>query len=114
MAKKQVGKSYQMKHNEMVLHFLETGKRFILLRRWKEDITSLWIDRYFNEDVDIKRITNDKYNYITSYRKEIFLSKVDEFGKIIDRGIKIRVWYEFVDRATLFFSFIFRCRQYCF
>lgn len=85
MEKNLVGKSYQMKHKEMLLHYLSTGKRFILLRRWKEDITSLWVDRYFNEDVDIKTITKDKYNYITTYRKEIFLSKVDELGKVIDR-----------------------------
>lgn len=82
------GKSYQMKHNEMVCHFLETGKRFILLRRWKEDITNLWLDRYFNEDVDIKKLTKGKYNYITSYRKELYLSNIQENGKIV-RGVKI-------------------------
>lgn len=82
------GKSYQMKHNEMILHFLETGKRFILLRRWKEDITSLWVDRYFNEDVDVKKLTKGKYNYITMYRKEIFFGNANENGKV-SKDLKI-------------------------
>lgn len=82
------GKSYQMKHNEMVCHYIDTGKRFILLRRWKEDITNLWIDRYFNEDVDVKKITKGKYNYITSYRKELYFSNIQDNGKVV-RGEKI-------------------------
>ena len=28
------GKSYQVKHKKGVLKYLETGKRFILMRRW--------------------------------------------------------------------------------
>lgn len=54
------GKSYQMKHNEMVEYYLKTGRRFILMRRWKDDISNFWIDRYFNEDVDIHNLTNRK------------------------------------------------------
>ena len=82
------GKSYQMKHNEMIENYLKTGNRFILMRRWKDDISNFWIDRYFNEDVDINKLTNGKYNCISTYRKEIFLSNINEDRKII-RGDKI-------------------------
>lgn len=82
------GKSYQMKHNEMIENYLKTGNRFILMRRWKDDISNFWIDRYFNEDVDINKLTNGKYNCISTYRKEIFFSNINEDRKII-RGEKI-------------------------
>lgn len=81
------GKSYQVKHKKAILHYLETGKRFILLRRWKEDITSLWIEQYFS-DVDIVSITNGRYNSITVYRKVIYFSNIKEDGKVV-RGEKI-------------------------
>lgn len=82
------GKSYQMKHNEMIENYLKTGNRFILMRRWKDDISNFWIDRYFNEDVDINKLTNGKYNCISTYRKEIFFSNINEDRKTI-RGEKI-------------------------
>lgn len=67
------GKSYQVKHIEAVEHYLETGQRFVLLRRWKEDITNLWIEQYFS-DVDVEKLTKGKYNCITCYRKVLYLS----------------------------------------
>ena len=81
------GKSYQVKHKEGVLHYVETGKKFILLRRWKEDISTAWIEKYFS-DVDVEKITNGKYNSITTYRKDIYFSKIDENLKV-KRGEKI-------------------------
>jgi hypothetical protein len=75
------GKSYQVKHKKAVEHYLETGNRFILLRRWQEDISSLWIEQYF-ADVDVSRLTNNKYNCITAYRKALYFSVYDpETGK---------------------------------
>ncbi|MCQ2737299.1 MAG: phage DNA encapsidation protein [archaeon] len=81
------GKSYQVKHKKGVLHYLETGKRFILLRRWVADITTLWIESYFN-DVDVYKLTDGKYEMITVYRKEIYFSNLDDKGKV-KRGEKI-------------------------
>lgn len=76
------GKSYQVKHKEAVVRYLETGKRFILLRRWKEDISNLWIEQYFS-DVDVEKLTNGKYNCITVYRKVLYLSIYDvELAKV--------------------------------
>ena len=75
------GKSYQVKHKKAVEHYLKTGMKFILLRRWKEDITSLWVEQYFS-DVDVSKLTNNKYNCITVYRQTIYFSVYDvETGK---------------------------------
>ncbi len=76
------GKSYQVKHKKAVEKYLKTGKRFILMRRWKEEISSEKIEQYF-QDVDVSKLTNGKYNCITLYRKTLYLSVYDnETGKI--------------------------------
>lgn len=82
------GKSYQVKHKKAVEHYLKTGKRFILLRRWREDISNLWIEQYF-ADVDVYKLTNGKYNCITQYRKVIYLSNYDIENSKVSRGEKI-------------------------
>ena len=75
------GKSYQVKHKKGVEKYLATGRRFILMRRWKEEITTEKIEQYF-QDVDIYKLTDGKYNCITMYKKQLFLSKYDnETGK---------------------------------
>lgn len=71
------GKSYQVKHKKAIEHYLKTGKRFILLRRWREDISNLWIEQYF-ADVDVAKLTNNKYNCITQYRKVLYFSIYEE------------------------------------
>ena len=82
------GKSYQVKHKRGVINYLETGKRFILMRRFREEITNEKIEKYF-EDVDIEKLTKGKYNCITTYRKQIFLSNFDSEQFKIKRGEKI-------------------------
>lgn len=70
-----------MKHKKAVEKYLKTGKRFILMRRWKEEISSEKIEQYF-ADVDVQKLTNGKYNCITLYRKLLYLSVYDnETGK---------------------------------
>ena len=82
------GKSYQVKHKLGVEHYLESGNRFILLRRWKEDISSLWIEQYF-ADVDVSKLTNNKYNCISHFRKVLYFANYDvDTGKTV-RGEKI-------------------------
>lgn len=81
------GKSYQAKHNIALDDYLKYGHRFILLRRWREDVTNMWVERYF-ADVDVKRLTKGKYEIITAYKKEIYFSNVDKDGKV-KRGEKI-------------------------
>ena len=70
------GKSYQAKHKKGVVKYLKTGKRFMLVRRWKDEITTEKVEGYFS-DVNIQELTNGKYNNITSYRKRLFLAKYD-------------------------------------
>ena len=82
------GKSYQAKHKRGVIKYLETGKRFILMRRFREEITNEKIEKYF-EDVDVEKLTKGKYNCITTYRKQIFLSNFDSEKFKITRGEKI-------------------------
>ena len=75
------GKSYQVKHKKAVEKYIKTGKRFILMRRLREEITSEKIEQYF-QDVDVQKLTNGKYNCITLYRKLLYLSIYDsETGK---------------------------------
>lgn len=82
------GKSYQVKHKKGVIKYLKTGRRFILMRRWKEEITTEKIESYFN-DVNVSELTDGKYNCITMYRKVLYLGKYDiETGKTI-KGDKI-------------------------
>ena len=102
------GKSYQVKHKKAVEHYLETGNRFILLRRWREDISNLWIEQYF-ADVDVAKLTNNKYNCISQYRKVLYFSVYDvETGKT-KRFDKIRLCYEFINRTAFILSLFFRC-----
>lgn len=61
------GKSYQVKHYA-IFNYLNNHKKFILLRRWKADITTSWVEKYFN-DVDVEKITNKEYNCITVWRR---------------------------------------------
>lgn len=76
------GKSYQVKHKKGIEKYLKTGKRFILMRRWKEEITSEKIEQYF-ADVDVAKLTKGVYNYIVLYRKKLYLANYDvETGKV--------------------------------
>jgi hypothetical protein len=96
------GKSYQVKHKKGVEsylfgqntylssftdkekifnHVVKSGSRFILMRRWKEEITTEKIEKYF-ADVDVLKLTDGKYNCITMYRKTLYLSNYNyESGK---------------------------------
>ena len=67
------GKSYQVKHKKAVEKYLNTGRRFILMRRMREEISNEKIEQYF-ADVDIYKSPNGKYNCISLYRKTLYLS----------------------------------------
>lgn len=82
------GKSYQVKHKKGVEKYLKTGRRFILLRRWKEEISTEKVEQYF-ADVDVTTLSGGRYNCITMYQKRLFLSYYDfETGKT-KRGERI-------------------------
>ena len=82
------GKSYQVKYKKMVGKYLQTGRRFILLRRWNEEVRSEKIEQYFS-DVDVAGLTNGQYNCIVMYKKQLYLANYDfENGKTT-KGEKI-------------------------
>ena len=92
--KRSNGKSYQVKHkkgvnkyffgenpryytnykdkNKIIEKVLEKGTRFILLRRYKDEITTANVEQYF-DDVDIMKITDNKYNCVVAYKGRIYL-----------------------------------------
>lgn len=78
------GKSYQAKHKLMIEHFLKTGEKFILLRRWKDDITNNKIQEYFS-DIDVMKVTNNEYDCITVYQRHIYFGKTLQNFRI-ERG----------------------------
>ena len=82
------GKSYQVKHKKAVAKYVQTGRRFILMRRWREEISTEKIEQYF-ADVDVTGITNGRYNCIVVYRRQLYFANYDfEEGKTT-KGEKI-------------------------
>ena len=80
------GKSYDIKINHGIKKAFEKQKcTFALLKRYAEDIKGSFVDEYF-ADVPVKKITKNKYNYITGYRGSIYLANIDEEGKI-EKGL---------------------------
>ena len=79
------GKSYQVKHKKAVEKYLETKRRFILMRRWKEEITTEKIEQYF-QDVDIYKLTEGKFNCISMYKKRLFLANYNNDTGKTTRG----------------------------
>ena len=77
------GKSYQVKHLA-INNYIKNHKKFILLRRWKADVTTAWVEKYFH-DVDVEKLTNDRYNSITVWRGDLFFNKLDEKGKSLEK-----------------------------
>ena len=89
------GKSYQVKHKKGINPWLFGGvnyhasykdktkvfeeiiksqtRRFILMRRLKEEIKTSIIIQYF-KDIDVIALTDGKYNYIDVYRQKVYLS----------------------------------------
>ncbi len=82
------GKSYQVKHKKAVVKYIESGKRFILIRRWKDEVTTEKIERYF-ADVDVEKLTDGRYNCISMYRKVLYLANYDIETAKTKRGEKI-------------------------
>lgn len=76
------GKSYAVK--EYVLNeAYKNNNQFAYIRRWREDIKSASVESYF-ADMDIEKITNGEYNYITVYRGNIYFS--NNIDGVITKG----------------------------
>lgn len=88
LGEKSGGKSYQVKHKKAIEHYIKTGKKFILLRRWKDEIKTDKIEQYFN-DVDVEKLTNGTYNCITYWRGGIYFALFDNEKFKTIKGEKI-------------------------
>lgn len=95
------GKTFQIKVFEGLLHFLETGKKFMYLRRTEDEIKFTNMQKMFddidnvidpdtNQHVDIAAKFNERYpgyrnHFIAAYRGEFWVSGFpiidDELGK---------------------------------
>lgn len=90
------GKSYQIKTRRALGNYLESvsdkvrdilpecfkdGKRFMLLRRLREEISNDQVMNYF-KDLNISKITDGKYSTINCYRKKIYFANLDSDGKV--------------------------------
>ena len=74
--------SYKDKGN-IIEQLIPSGKKFVLLRRWKEEISTEKVEQYF-DDVDVVKLTDGKYNCISMYKKRLFLANYNnENGKTI-------------------------------
>ena len=82
------GKSYQVKHKKAVVKYINTHRRFILMRRWREEISSEKIEQYF-ADVDVTELTKGRYNCIIMYKKQLFFATYDFDKCKTVRGEKI-------------------------
>lgn len=75
------GKSYQAKKT-VIEEFMETGKKFIYLRRWKDDIKSKSVEAYFG-DMNIKKLTKGKYTGLTAWNGSIYFTNENDKGEQI-------------------------------
>lgn len=74
------GKSYQVK--KTIIEAALTGKRFVYLRRWKEDIKEASVSQYF-DDMPVKELTKGEWTAIKGYRELIYFirTETNEEGK---------------------------------
>ena len=69
------GKSYNMK-DYVIKSFINYGKEFIYLRRYKEDIKNTSVESYFS-DMNIEKLTNGIYQAVVAWGGKIFVSKLE-------------------------------------
>lgn len=73
------GKSYQAKVTALKAVYYD-NKRFVYLRRWREDIKTKAVQAYFG-DMPVYTITNGEYDHIKVWNGEIFFARFNEEGK---------------------------------
>lgn len=74
------GKSYQVKLRALKRAY-ENDERFVLLRRWSEDIKQKQVSTYF-DDMNIKEITKGAYNTIQAYQGFFYFANLTEDLKV--------------------------------
>ena len=87
------GKSYQAKHKKGIIPYLNSiikeslnRDRFILMRRWKEEISTEKIEQYL-ADIDVSSLTKNEFNCFVIKKKRIHLGLYDpDEAKLINVG----------------------------
>lgn len=74
------GKSYQAKKTVLTNAF-KTGRKFVYLRRWKEDIKMKAVNAYFG-DMPIEEITYGQYDSVKAWNGELFFARTLEDGEV--------------------------------
>ena len=73
------GKSYAVKEY-CIKRFVERGEQFVIIRRYKTDVTKALSDIYF-ADMPIEDLTGGKYNCIYTQSGRVYMAFLDEDGK---------------------------------
>ena len=82
---KSKGKSFQAKLHLMIMHYIENpGRRFCLLRRYDDEVNKSKTELYFRDllmNIDLMKLTDNKYNSIECISHKIYFTFVDDDGK---------------------------------
>ena len=88
------GKSFAVKE-DIIKNALESGEEFAYIRRYKEDCKQYMVEEYFSDIIcdkhgvrHLEEWSNGRYNTISVYQQGIYLSYMDDNGKIT-RGQKL-------------------------
>lgn len=73
------GKSYAVKEY-CIKRFVERGEQFVIIRRYKTDVTKALSDIYF-ADMPIEDLTDGKYNCIYTQSGRVYMAFLSEDGK---------------------------------
>ena len=79
------GKSYQAK-TTVLENAYKTGRKFVYLRRWKEDIKAKSVNAYFG-DIDIYKLTNKTWSGIKAWNGDIYFYKMDSDTEVKSESI---------------------------
>ena len=79
------GKSYQAK-NTILKNAYDKGRKFVYLRRWKEDIKAKSVKAYFG-DMPINKITKGEWEGIKVWNGEIYFYRTEEGEEVKSKSI---------------------------
>lgn len=74
------GKSYQAKLT-CLKHYLQTGEKFVYVRRWRSDITRNNVSMYF-ADMPIPQMTGGKYEGVTAFGGMLYFYRIEDSKQI--------------------------------
>lgn len=83
------GKSYQAKKISLEAAY-NKGKKFVYLRRWKDDIKAASVEKYF-ADMPIETITHGEFDHVKAWHNNLYFAQHDESGKDV-RGPEIGMY----------------------